>query len=205
MTTTVSTTLPLVEDSLLVPIYSDRLILRPLLLPDLEAFHSLRRQPEAMVHSGKKRPDADLNESLVKLKSLQAPYNNSHVYFGIFLKKSNSREGELIGDGGVHKFTSDRTGWPEFGYKFKREYWGYGYATEFARAFMQFWWSLPRTDARISVASCSLNLQDTPKVVEQVYAWTTVDNEASKGVLRKARFESFEGLDNELINWRRTE
>lgn len=158
-----------------------------------------------MVHSGKKRPDADLNESLVKLKSLQAPYNNSHVYFGIFLKKSNSREGELIGDGGVHKFTSDRTGWPEFGYKFKREYWGYGYATEFARAFMQFWWSLPRTDARISVASCSLNLQDTPKVVEQVYAWTTVDNEASKGVLRKTRFESFEGLDNELINWRRTE
>ena len=201
---TVSTTLPYVEDYILESITTNRLIIRPLLLSDLEAYRTLRSQPEAMAHSGRGRPDIDLSETLAKLQRLQAPYHNSHVYFGIFLKKSNGDEGDLIGDGGVHKFVSDQTGWPEFGYKFKKEYWGCGYATEFAKAFLEFWWSLPRTETRIQIAPSSVYLQDTPKVVEQVYAWTTVDNIASQRVLQKAGFESFEGLDNGLVNWRNT-
>lgn len=104
----VSTTLPLVDDNL-PTIPTDRLILRPLLLTDLEAFQTIRSQPQAMAHSGRGRPDADLSETLAKLQRLQAPYHNSHVYFGIFLKKSDDSEGELIGDGGVHKFMSDET------------------------------------------------------------------------------------------------
>ena len=130
-TVTVSTTLPNIEDYILEPIITDRLIIRPLLLSDLEAYRTLRSQPEAMAHSGRGRPDIDLSETLAKLQRLQAPYHNRHVYFGIFLKKSNGDEGDLIGDGGVHKFVSDQTGWPEFGYKLKKEYWGYGYGTEF--------------------------------------------------------------------------
>lgn len=203
-TITVSTTLPYLEDYKLGSIISDRLIIRPLLLSDLEAFRTLRSQPEAMAHSGRGRPDADLNETLAKLQRLQAPYHNSHVYFGIFLKKSNGDEGDLIGDGGVHKFVSDETGWPEFGYKFKKEYWGCGYATEFAKAFLKFWGSLPHTEARIQIAPSSMDLQDIPKVVEQIYAWTTVDNIASQRVLHKVGFESFKGLDNGLVNWRYT-
>lgn len=200
---TVSTTLPKVGDNL-PSIRSDRLIIRPLLPSDLEPFYTLRSQPEAMTDSGKQRPDADLSETRAKLKSLQPPYHNSHVYFGIFLKKSDDNEGELIGDGGVHKFRSDHTGWPEFGYKFKKEYWGRGYATEFARAFMEFWWSLPRMDAQILVASSSMDFQNTPKATEQVYAYTRKDNLASQKVLEKIGFEPFQGLNNGLVNWRKT-
>ena len=203
-TVTISTTLPYVEDYILEPITTDRLIIRPLLLSDIEVYRTLRSQPEAMAHSSRGRPDLDTSETLAYLQRLQPPYHNSHLYFGIFLKKSNGDEGDLIGDGGVHKFVSDQTGWPEFGYKLKKEYWGCGYATEFAKAFLEFWWSLPRTDARIQIAPSSVYPRDTPRVVEQVYAWTTVDNIASKRVLQKAGFEFFEGLDNGLVNWRNT-
>lgn len=199
LTIEVSTTLPVVEDNVPLSIISDRLILRRLVFSDLEAHHSLRGQPEAMAHSRRGKPDANLEETLAHLNRM------SDTYFGIFLKNSDGSEGELIGDGGVHKFVSEKTGWPEFGYKFKKEYWGQGYATEFANAFMDFWLNLPRTDARIVVASSSVVLcQDTSHVVELVCAWTTEDNLASQNVLKKVEFKSFQGMNNGYVNWRKT-
>jgi len=203
MDATISTTLPFIGDNLFEPILSDRLILRPLLLSDLQAFYTLRSQPEAMAHSNKGKPDANIDETFDKLKRLQPPYHDSHLYFGIFLKKSDGTEGDLIGDGGVHKFVSTKTGWPEFGYKFKKAYWGQGYATEFALAFIGFWLSLPRTQRSIQVTPSSIYHQDTLGTTELIYAWTTSDNKSSQRVLQKAGFESFKGLDNGLINWRK--
>ena len=69
-TVTVSTTLPYVEDYILESITTNRLIIRPLLLSDLEAYRTLRSQPEAMAHSGRGRPDIDLSETLAKLLAL---------------------------------------------------------------------------------------------------------------------------------------
>ncbi len=130
-----------------------------------------------MAYSGRGKPGADLNETLVKLKHLQQiSCRNPHLYFGIFLKNSDGSEGELIGDGGVHKIGLTHTEWSEFGYKFRKEYWGFGYATEFVCTFMQFWWNLPRMNARIEVALCSTAFLGMPKALEIVYAWTTVNN-----------------------------
>ena len=203
MDATISTTLPFIGNNLSEPIITNRLIIRPLLLSDLQAFYTLRSQPEAMAHSNKGKPDASISETLAKLERLQGSYHDSHLYFGIFLKKNDGTEGDLIGDGGVHKFVSNKTGWPEFGYKFKKAYWGQGYATEFAIAFMDFWLSLPRTQRSILVAASSINYQNTLDVAELVYAWTTFENKASQRVLQKVGFEVFEGLDNGLINWRK--
>ena len=114
-TVTVSTTLPYVEDYILESITTNHLIIRPLLLSDLEAYRTLRSQPEAMAHSGRGRPDANIEETKDKLQRLQLPYENRHVYFGIFLKNSDGSEGNLIGDGGVHKMISETSGWPELG------------------------------------------------------------------------------------------
>jgi RimJ/RimL family protein N-acetyltransferase len=290
MTTTVLTTLPLIPERLPMPILSPRLIIRPLRLADLDAFRRLRSQPEAMAHSRRGRPDADLGETLAKLERLQAPCRDSHLYFGIFLRRGPTtttatasartwvevdgddsissssdgtgseggdggdgsssssigstagseagvdvvavdEEGDLIGDGGVHRFASEATGWPEFGYKIRKEYWGRGYATEFACAFMRVWWALPRTYRTITVARSSLYDDDdnddqhdpvgyydwdattTPDAntsleidmitaAERMCAWTTTDNVASQRVLRKVGFELFEGLENGLVNWR---
>lgn len=199
LTIEVSTTLPVIKDNVPSCIISDRLILRRLVFSDLEAHHSLRGQPEAMAHSRRGKPDANLEETLDHLKRM------SDTYFGIFLKNSDGSEGELIGDGGVHKFVSEKTGWPEFGYKFKKEYWGQGYATEFGNAFMDFWLNLPRTDARIVVASSSVVFcEDTSHVVELVCAWTTEENLASQNVLNKVGFKSFQGMNNGYVNWHKT-
>ncbi|KAK6079183.1 GNAT N-acetyltransferase [Seiridium cupressi] len=218
MTITVSTTLPRVEDSTILPFETERLVIRPLLYPgDLPAYRTIRSQPAAMTSSRTGLPDFTVEQTEAKLKRLQPPYHGSHVYFGIFLKSSvEGSEGELIGDGGVHEFAHTETGWPEFGYKFKEEHWGRGYATEFARAFMQFWWALPRVGAQVDVALSSVGVlgketsnpsaggHTTCWAREQVCAWTKIDNKASQRVLQKVGFEAYDGLSNGLVNWRYT-
>lgn len=197
---TVSTTLPIIGDNL-KHIHSDRLILRPLLLSDLEAFRILRTEAAAMSSSTRGRPDKD-GETEDYLQHLQSPFQDSRLYYGIFLKKDDGNEGDLIGDGGVHKILSTQSGWPEFGYKFREKYWNKGYATEFAKAFMKYWWSLPRKQTTLQVHPASVNYLVTPKVTEQVCAWTKSGNKASEKVLQKVGFESFQGFNNGLHNWR---
>lgn len=202
---TVSTTRPVVEDTL-KSLCTDRLIIRPLLMSDLPAFRVVRTQPAAMTSSGKGRPDGDILETEDKLRRLQSPYSDSHVYYGIFLKKPDNTEGELIGDGGVHKFTDTETGWPEFGYKLKKEHWNHGFATEFAKKFLKEWWDLPRKDLQIQVVPCSFaDYEGRSGVTEQVCAWTKVGNVQSERVLDKVGFERIEGMkDDKFHYWRLT-
>jgi RimJ/RimL family protein N-acetyltransferase len=205
-TLTVSTTLPNVEDNIIGSIETKRLIIRPLLLPtDLEAYRSIRSQPEAMTSSSTGLPDATMKQTEAKLIRLQQPYRDSHVYFGIYLKNSDDTEGELIGDGGVHKFADTETGWPEFGYKLKKEFWGLGYATEFGKGFMQYWWNnFARTERQVLIVPSSVDYQATLEATEHVCAWTKRGNEKSERVLEKIGFERFQGLENGMINWRLT-
>ncbi|ETS87717.1 hypothetical protein PFICI_01545 [Pestalotiopsis fici W106-1] len=182
-TVLVSTTLPQVDDDALLSAVrrggkatfeTERLRVRPLRASDLAALHAVRSQPEAMTSSHSGRPDASLAQTEAKLKRLGPPYRDSHVYFGIFLRQQRpilsegskvddedgeegkDAEGELIGDGGVHMFAGTDSGWPELGYKFKREHWRRGYATEFVTGFVRFWWALPRSCRRIEVDECSV-------------------------------------------------
>ena len=68
-------------------------------------------------------PDVDLNETRTYFEN-----RKSMVGFGIFLNNSDGREGELIGEVGVNIFSR---GFPALFYILKKEYWGYGYGTEF--------------------------------------------------------------------------
>ncbi|CAJ2503156.1 Uu.00g105500.m01.CDS01 [Anthostomella pinea] len=204
-------------------IHTKRLRMRPLARSDLHAYHVLRLQPEAMAHSTYRRPDANLEESSVKLDSIIAAAQPRCFYFGIFLAET----GELIGDGGVHTLSSQACGWPELGYKLKREYWGRGLCTEFLTAYLKWWWGLPRRSidrsgggagvavgVQISVHPRSIAAAgggngacSKAVAVEQLYAWTTLDNFASQNVLRKAGFKSFiiwkqPGYEEWVIGWR---
>lgn len=197
----VNTTLPVINNELPI-IYTDRLIIRAPVYSDIDNYYSLRSQPEAMVDSGRGKPDSDIYVTFNKLERLIKGDKNN-VYFFIFLKNPNGTEGDLIGDGGVHNFKSDTTGWPEFGYKFKKEFWGQGYATEFGKTFIKFWQSLPRKNVNITVAPSSIDYYDGLYVNERLTAYTRNENLASQNVLLKIGFEAFKGLKNGLVNWRK--
>lgn len=134
-------------------------------------------------------PDVDLSQTRARLGFVRD--NLTEVDFGVFLKNSDGREGELIGVVGVTIFFRSRL-FPELNYILKREYWGYGYGTEFVEAFIGFWRSLPREDAQVRVPLFMVDLRETPKVTELLTAYVYWDNERSKKVLRKVGFEKCE-------------
>ncbi|KAK8125959.1 GNAT domain-containing protein [Apiospora kogelbergensis] len=145
-TVLISTTfprLPLPANDARSHIHTARLLVRPLQQSDLAGLHALRSQPEAMTGTRLGRPDQDLAETQTELdfflgRSRKAEGeeegcgNPSTYLWGAFLQST----GELIGEGGVHTLVSDDAvaGWPEIGYKFRKEHWGHGYATEFLDA-----------------------------------------------------------------------
>ncbi|KAK8138062.1 GNAT domain-containing protein [Apiospora sp. TS-2023a] len=116
--------------------------------------------------------------------------------------------GELIGEGGVHALASDAdaaSGWPEIGYKFRREHWGRGYATEFLGAVLGAWWKLPRRSVEIRVNKRAVTTlvasnydgdnvlapPPSPPVAEHVYANAEPGNVGSCRVLEKLGFQRF--------------
>lgn len=181
------------------PILTDRLILRLFNPMDADAFHSLASQPEAMESDGGYSVTfAFTNDRFFPL----LPIDTSFFYFGIFLKKSGDSEGDLIGSGGVHDTVSLETGWPRLEFKFKKQYWGQGYATEFLTAFLEFWWKLPRQRSVVTIHESLVDPQNTTgHTPELLYAWTKPDNLEAQKVLQKFGFEYLDGLDNGLLNW----
>ncbi|XXH01940.1 hypothetical protein Hte_008303 [Hypoxylon texense] len=176
---------PLPPNSEREPIRTERLVIRPMREDDLPAYHELRSQPEAMTGTSRGRPDRDIDESRSALRDFLPPNDEKTFLFGVFLAST----GELIGEGGVHKLKYSTCGWPEIGYKFKKEFWGRGYATEFLGALLKAWWKLPRSHTKARVASSSIPEGD--KVAEQVTAITDILNIGSQKVLEKLGFTRF--------------
>ncbi|KAI1459764.1 acyl-CoA N-acyltransferase [Annulohypoxylon moriforme] len=181
--------LPLPPNSEREPIRTTRLVIRPMVEDDLQSYHELRSQPEAMTGTSRGRPDRNIDESRSAIVDFLSPRDNTMFLFGAFLAST----GELIGEGGVHNLESSSCGWPEIGYKFRKEFWGQGYATEFLSAFLQAWWSLPRSHIKRRVCSSSIfRIKDSElEAIEQVYANADVNNIGSRRVLEKLSFIQF--------------
>ncbi|KAI1086729.1 acyl-CoA N-acyltransferase [Rostrohypoxylon terebratum] len=187
---TSSPSLPLPPNSQREPIRTKRLVIRPMREDDLQTYHELRSQPEAMTGTSRGTPDKNIVESRLAMRDFLPLSDKCRFLFGVFLAST----GELIGEGGVHNLKSPHCGWPEIGYKFKREFWGHGFATEFLDAFLKAWWKLPRIQAERRVCPSSLrNLKDHQPVAvaEQVYACAEVNNKRSRRVLEKVGFVQF--------------
>ncbi|POS73706.1 hypothetical protein DHEL01_v207897 [Diaporthe helianthi] len=122
-------------------IKTERLIVRPLLPSDLEAFHELRSIGEMQSWStARGRPDRDLAESRANLEWFQAPNDERHWYWGAFLAST----GELIGEGGLPDTEFQPTsGWTRLEVLIKPAYQRQGYGTELYRAVLGAWWALP--------------------------------------------------------------
>ena len=200
MNVTVSTKGRLISGNLPLPIITSRLIIRGYRSTDLEAYHTLLTDQGAM--EGKNiSPSKDYTGKLLKD---QLPPYRTDIILGIFLKKSDGNEGDLIGDGGMDNLRTEGE-WPSLNYRFKTEHWRKGYATEFGKAFMKFWWKLPDEPRTLQVRPNSVNDQlDRSTVTERVYASVKIENEASQKVLEKIGFELFDAEmgDNGLTHWR---
>ncbi|KAI1860295.1 uncharacterized protein JN550_011561 [Neoarthrinium moseri] len=184
--TSIQTTLPstpLPPNSQRQPIATQRLVVRPLQQDDLEAFHILRTQREAMTGTRLGRPDRNMQETQEALDYFLTPNDAEVFLFGAFL------DGELIGEGGVHTLESSGCGWPEIGYKLKKEHWNKGYVTELLQTVLKAWWKLPRCKVEIKVHLQSVDAGNPH--AEYVYANTEIDNLASQRVLQKLGFERF--------------
>ncbi|KAJ1325699.1 GNAT family N-acetyltransferase [Microdochium nivale] len=186
---------PMPPNSERCPIKTARLVLRPLVDADLDLLHRLRSQPEAMTGTMRGVPDASIDETRKAFEFFLPPHDAEQYLFGIFWQAT----GELIGEGGVHNMQSGSSGWPEIGYKLRREFWGRGVGTEFLAAFVGAWWRLPGREQvvrRVHRDSCGVPLEadeadEILDIEEQVYANTDWDNHGSQKVLEKTGFRKF--------------
>ncbi|KAI1735072.1 GNAT domain-containing protein [Xylaria scruposa] len=198
----VKTTLPLLGiDVLAKPIISERLIIRPFAVSDFLAFHSLHIQPEPMALGffGGCQPSSDLCKSFRQFTQVLRPWD-SGLFFAILTRKPDGEEeDDYIGE--FTLFAGDN--WPVISFKFKKETWGNGYATEALNAFAQFWWSLPRATHhyRIKPDEMIKNTQiapiDQPEALEILRAEIEPFNRASQRVLEKVGFEKYGEEDHE--------
>ncbi|KAF4446862.1 n- gnat protein [Fusarium austroafricanum] len=128
-------------------IETERLVIRPFDMKDLDAFHELRHNSDLQKHStARGGATKDKSESERQLHSLVQD-DQSHWWFGAFLKSTN----ECIGEGGladVLTMSSSLSGWPEAEFLIKPEYCRQGYGTELFTAVMDSWWNLPRERRR---------------------------------------------------------
>ena len=93
----------------------------------------------------------------------------------------------MIGEGGVNLWEDIC---PSIHYVFKEEYWGKGYATEFVKAFMGFWWNLPHKDTHIKLRASIVDYQVVQsKTTEFLFALTFIGNDRCEGVLKKEGFK----------------
>ncbi|KAI1091598.1 acyl-CoA N-acyltransferase [Rostrohypoxylon terebratum] len=167
------------------PFRTERLVIRPFSKDDLDGMYALRTQPEVMKYTSTGKIDANKEETQAFMDRFMPP-NDAYNYNNIITLVST---GEIIGIGGSTSSPISIFGWPEIGYLIKKEYWGQGYATEFLKAWLDNWWTLPRSEVETQVDVQSVDgARETP---EKIVAYIERPNVGSRRVLEKAGFREF--------------
>ncbi|HRO42766.1 MAG TPA: GNAT family N-acetyltransferase [Flavipsychrobacter sp.] len=163
-------------------IETERLILRELLPTDVDGMFELDSDPEVHRYIGNK-PVTSKQQVIEVIDFIRQQYKDNGIgRWAIIDKKAN----DFMGWSGL-KFMTEKTNnlvnYYDLGYRLKAKYWGQGYATETAFAFLEY-------------AFEQLN-------TEEVYAMANVENAGSNNVLRKAGLKLIETFDFEGIphNW----
>ena len=164
------------------PIETERLILRELLLSDVDGMFELDSNPNVHLFLGNK-PVKDSKESLDQIKNIQQQY----AAFGtgrraVILKETN----EFLGWSGIKFIRNEINNHKDFyeiGYRFIEKHWGKGYATEAGKAFIDHAFNIMKVDT--------------------LYAYADAGNEGSRRILEKLGLRyvnSFE-YEEELEVW----
>ncbi|MBP4138264.1 GNAT family N-acetyltransferase [Flavobacterium geliluteum] len=146
------------------PIETERLLLRELLLSDVEGMFELDSNPNVHVFLGNK-PVKTKTESLAQIQDIQQQYQDFGTgRWAVTLKET----GEFIGWSGIKFITNEinnHKNFYEIGYRFIEKYWGKGYATEAGKAFVDYAFNHIKADA--------------------IYAYADEGNENSRKILEK--------------------
>jgi [ribosomal protein S5]-alanine N-acetyltransferase len=111
---------------------TERLILRPLTQDDVDAIYAVIGDPIAMQHYPRTFAREDAVEWIERNRRWHE--RDGYSLLAVVLKST----GKVIGDCGLSWQLADDTPMLELGYHLQRDEWGHGYATEAARACMDY-------------------------------------------------------------------
>jgi ribosomal-protein-alanine N-acetyltransferase len=163
-------------------IETERLIMRELELSDAVGLFELDSNPEVLKYIG---VDAvkTIEESESVVRMLQQQYAENGIGRWAVIEKST---GEFMGWSGLKLYRepiNNQTNIYELGYRFIPRYWGRGFATESARAWVDFAFEELKID--------------------KLFAVTDLEHDSSKNVLHKVGFKDIEVFkyNGEDVNW----
>lgn len=169
-----------------LPILTDQLIIRALRLSDSsdpDKFHRFFAHYHTLAHTS--RAIAYLTDT-----------KNGSLCLGIFLKNSDKSEGDMIGIGGVRDAVTQGT-WPIFNCEIMHPACrgNESLRIEFAKAFMDFWWSIPAEaeQFRLQVLANTVGYpkQDETTVAARVLAMAHSKDLAKQHALAQAGFKKY--------------
>jgi len=120
-----------------MPIETERLLLRELLLSDADGMYEMDTNPNVHLFLGNK-PVATVEESIDQIKNIQKQYQDFGIgRWAVILKETN----EFLGWSGIKFINTEINNHKDFyeiGYRFIEKHWGKGYATEAGKAFIDY-------------------------------------------------------------------
>ncbi|SHG42093.1 GNAT family N-acetyltransferase [Flavobacterium johnsoniae] len=158
------------------PIETERLLLRELLLSDVDGMFELDSNPNVHLFVGN-NPVKNIEQSVEYIHFVQKQYKDFGTgRWAVILKETN----EFLGWSGI-KFITDEinghTNFYEIGYRFIEKHWGKGYATEAGKAFVNYAFNEMKVDA--------------------LYAYADAGNENSRKILEKLGLHYVNSFEHE--------
>lgn len=160
---------------------TNRLILRPFTLLDVNDFYSIHQNPK--VNQYLRYPIQSKIDATNYIQKLINEFNQNQIArYAVILKENE----ELIGFSGLKFRNTEENGYNDFydlGYRFAEEYWGKGLATEAGLAWLDYGFN-------------KMNLKT-------IHACVIKENLASNHVLKKIGFSFINEytLNNQIHNW----
>jgi ribosomal-protein-alanine N-acetyltransferase len=116
-------------------ISTDRLLLRPYRLDDLDALHAFQSDAEALQYEPWGPHTREMvHAQLVSTIGLSHKITRRHLELAI----ERRSDGQVIGSCRLQLPKSSQAGWATLGYVLGRAYWGQGYATEAAQGLITY-------------------------------------------------------------------
>lgn len=161
---------------------TDRLLLREILLTDVDSIFELDSDPDVHTYLGNK-PLKDKAQSLEIIKYIRQQYVDNGIGRWAMIEKETNA---FLGWTGIKfkkKPPNNHSNYYDLGYRIIKKYWGKGYATESA------------------LASLTYGFQRLK--LKEIYAAAHVDNKSSNNVLKKVGMQHSESFlyDDALHNW----
>lgn len=137
---------------------SERLIFRELELTDAEAMFEMDSDPDVHLYLGN-NPVKSIDEVRDVIENIQWQYKTFGIgRMAVILKESN----DFLGWAGLKRERNlkDRGIFCDLGYRFLKKHWGKGYATESAKAFVDYGFNILKLDKinayadAANIASC---------------------------------------------------